>query len=312
MDGGGIRGLFTACLLQEIQSQLLKEGGIEDYFDLIAGTSTGGIIAMGLGLHVSCDDIVRLYKDRGCEIFPPDRYRQTKKPRAKFGWDLWHPKYDHQPLENILHEVFGTKLLGQSDSRLVIPSCMVPKSEIAVFKTDHHPDYKRDHLTMAWEVCRATSAAPTYFAGHERNGRMFVDGGMWANSPVLVAVTEALSCFDISPNQIQAISIGTGNKPFDISLKAARGGTWNWMFAISGAMHLSTENASSQVGLFIGQNNIVRIEPEHQIADIDMDDWEEAAKHLPDAAIRAFTEYAADLLPYFRDPAAARDRHYST
>ena len=312
LDGGGIRGLFMACLLQQIQLELITDGRVEEYFDLIAGTSTGGIIAIGLGFHVSCDDIVCFYKDRGCEFFPPDRYRQTNKVWYRYGRGLKYPKYDHRPLETTLREVFGNRLLGESDKRLTIPSCMVPQSEIAVFKTDHHPDYKRDYQTMAWEVCRATSAAPTYFAGHERNGRMFIDGGFWANNPILVAVTEALSCFEVAPSQVQVLSIGTGNRPLEISLKAARGGTWNWMFAIEGAMHLSTENASSQVKLFIGHQNVVRIEPEHQIATIDMDDWSEAVKHLPDAAIRAFTENKDVLKSFFETPVAPRDRFYTT
>jgi patatin-like phospholipase/acyl hydrolase len=207
-----------------------------------------------------------------------------------------------------LYGVFGEQTLGESKSRLVIPSCMIPKSEVAVFKTDHHSDYKRDHKMLAWEVCRATSAAPTFFAGHERNGRMFVDGGLWANNPIMVAVTEALSCFDLEPSQIQVLSIGTGNKPYDISLKKARGGWFQWKFALTGAMHLSTENASAQVGLFIGNRNVTRIEPEHQIADIEMDDWVEAKKHLPDAAKISFSEGKSALEPFFRSKVQARYR----
>jgi hypothetical protein len=140
---------------------------------------------------------------------------------------------------------------------------------------------------------------------------MFIDGGLWANNPILVAVTEALSCFDIAPSQIDVLSIGTGNKPFDLSLKSARGGTWDWMSAITGAMHLSTENASSQVSLFIGNDSVVRIEPEHQIADIEMDDWIEAKKHLPDAAISAFGENQKDISRFFETAVEDRDRFYT-
>lgn len=299
LDGGGIRGLFTACLLQQIESELCNGAHIGNFFDLIAGTSTGGIIAVGLGNLIPCDKIVDLYKRRGEEIFPPDRYLRSKKWWSRFGRDAHRPIYDHRPLEAALYEVFGDKTLGAARARLVIPSCMIPKSEVAVFKTDHHPDFKRDHKMSAWEVCRATSAAPTFFAGHERNGRMFVDGGLWANNPILVAATEALSSFDITPSQIQVLSIGTGNKPYSPTLKEARGGWFQWRYALTGAMHLSTENASSQVGLFVGQDNIVRIEPEHQISEIEMDDWIEARKHLPDAAIIAFDENIERMRIFF-------------
>lgn len=285
---------------------MLDGVAVSEYFDLIAGTSTGGIIAVGLGFSIPTEKIVELYSVRGEEIFPPNIYQRSKTSWLQFVRDALYPKYDHRTLEAALYEVFGDKTLGESRSRLVIPSCMVPKSEVAVFKTDHHADYKRDHKMLAWEVCRATSAAPTFFAGHERNGRMFVDGGLWANNPIMVAVTEALSCFDLEPSQIRVLTIGTGNKPFDISLKKARGGWFQWKFALTGAMHLSTENAGAQVGLFIGNQNVTRIEPEHQIADIEMDDWVEAKKHLPDAAEISFSEGKSAIEPFFRSTVEAR------
>jgi uncharacterized protein len=311
LDGGGIRGLYTASLLSEIETKICNGNEVGRYFDLIAGTSTGGIIAAGLAFRIPCQKIVQLYGDSGGEIFPPSRFNKSNWWHYKFIRDARKPKYDHKPLERLLFEVFGNKKLGESHSRLVIPSCMVPKSEIAVFKTDHHSDYKKDHETNVWEVCRATSAAPTFFKGHERNGRMFVDGGLWANNPILVATTEALSCFDILPSQIEILSIGTGNKPFELSLKEARGGWFQWKFALSGAMHLSTRNATSQVSLFIGDQNVMRIEPEAQISSIELDDWVEAVKHLPDAATISFSENNKSLVRFFQEEASPRERFYS-
>ena len=311
LDGGGIRGIYTACLLQKIESELCNGSKIGDYFDLIAGTSTGGIIAVGLGFSVPTDKIVDLYLRDGEKIFPPAIFETSKMWWSKYVHNARKPKYDHRPLELALVEVFGEKTLGLSKSRLVIPSCMLPKSEIAVFKTDHHEDYQRDHRMAAWEVCRATSAAPTYFAGHERNGRMFVDGGLWANNPIMVAATEALSCFEIEPSQIQVLSIGTGNRPLDMTLNEARGGWFQWRYALTGAMHLSTDNSTSQVRLFIGDQNVTRIEPEHQIADIEMDDWIEAKKHLPDAAEISFSEMRFAIITYFASKVETRNRYYS-
>ncbi|MEQ8451888.1 MAG: CBASS cGAMP-activated phospholipase [Nitratireductor sp.] len=311
LDGGGIRGLYSACLLELIEERLTDGRGIGDYFDLIAGTSTGGILAVGLGFSKSAKSLATLYRDDGQRIFPPQRYRQTKRPMQNYGENLCRPKYDHRPLETLLYRELGDGLLGHSKSRLVVPSFMVPSSEVAVFKTDHHRDYQRDHKMAAWEVCRATSAAPTFFAPHERNGRGFVDGGLWANNPVLVAVTEALSAFSITPDQLQVLSIGTGNQPFEISLKAARGGLWQWKEAVSGAMSLSTDNSAAQVGLMIGSERVVRIEPERQIASIEIDDWEEAVRHLPDAALISFAENTERIERFFTEPVQPRERFYA-
>lgn len=311
LDGGGIRGLYSASLLELVEKEITDGRSVANYFDLIAGTSTGGIIAVGLGFSKSASLLTKLYLEGGNQIFPPEIYKQTKRRFENFGQNLQSPKYDHRPLEEFLYREFGDALLGHSKSRLVIPSFMVPSSEIAVFKTDHHPDYKRDHKMAAWEVCRATSAAPTYFTPHERNGRGFVDGGLWANNPILVAVTEALATYEISPNQLEILSIGTGNQPYNISLKQARGGLWQWRGAISGAVSLSTDNASAQVGLMVGADRILRIEPEAQVANIEMDDWTEAVRHLPDAATTSFSENRSQMTHLFENEVSDRDRFYS-
>ena len=85
---------------------------------------------------------------------------------------------------------------------------MMPKTEIAVFKTDHHEDFRNDHLTPMWKVARATSAAPTYLKGHEHeeSGRIFIDGGVWANNPVMVALVDALTAYDLAPEQIEILA----------------------------------------------------------------------------------------------------------
>ncbi|MEX0957223.1 MAG: CBASS cGAMP-activated phospholipase [Rhizobiaceae bacterium] len=310
LDGGGIRGLYSACVLQHIEANVTRGEPVADYFDLIAGTSTGGIIAVGLGLSLSATSLVELYRVGGEQIFPPVQYWQTKRFLENYGQNLTKPKYDHQTLEALLYRELKDSVLGQSSARLAIPAFMVPTSEIAVFKTDHHPDYKRDHKMAAWEVCRATSAAPTYFAPHERNGRGFVDGGLWANNPILVAVTEALSCFDISPAQLNILSIGTGNQPYEIPLKDARGGLWDWRTLVLGAMSLSTDNAAAQVGLMIGSESVLRLEPERQIASIEMDDWQEAVRHLPDAATITFTEERDKIANFFNEKVEPRYRFY--
>jgi hypothetical protein len=173
---------------------------------------------LGLGLGKSAAEIATFYRDDGRRIFPPlPRRRLTR------WWKLWcalhGPKLNHEELERALRQRFEDHLLGESTCRLVIPAFMMPKTEIAVFKTDHHEDFRNDHKTPMWKVARATSAAPTYLKGlkHEESGRIFIDGGVWANNPATVALVDALTVYDITPDQVQVLSIGTGNAPFSRS-----------------------------------------------------------------------------------------------
>jgi patatin-like phospholipase/acyl hydrolase len=135
---------------------------ITDYFDLIVGTSTGGIIALALGIGLRPREIVHFYVSNGNSIFAnrwPLKLRQ-----------LWHlsryfirNKYDSEPLEKALKDCFGDKLLAESKKRVVIPSYNIGEDDIYLFKTPHHERLRRDYKVPVWKVAMATSAAPTYF-----------------------------------------------------------------------------------------------------------------------------------------------------
>lgn len=312
LDGGGIKGVFSAALLAFIEEELGRRGCIGDFFDCIAGTSTGGILAIGAGLGVPARTMRTLYEQRGRAIFPPWRYRASKNLVGKVILGIMNrPLYDHVALETALFEVLGESPLGASKPRLVIPAFLVPEAEITVFKTDHHPDFRNDHRMFAWETARATSAAPTYLKGHERAERMFIDGGLWANNPVMVAIVDALSAYDLSRNNIEVLSFGTGNLPWQIALRKAGGGFWNWKMAVSAAMYLTSDNALAQAGLLIGPQRITRIEPQGADALVEMDDWQNAVGRLPSAARRAFEADHDAILRHFEEPVPPRERFYS-
>ncbi len=156
---------------------------------------------------------------------------------------------------------------------------MMPKTEIAVFKTDHHEDFRNDHLTPMWKVARATSAAPTYLKGleHKESGRIFIDGGVWANNPVMVALVDALSAYDLTFEQIEIFSIGTGNPPFELRKPDVVRGLIAWREAIKAAMFLTTDNATSQAKLLLGPERCLRLEPGGADAGVEMDDYDQAA-----------------------------------
>lgn len=310
LDGGGIKGIYTAELLRHCEEAF---GNVAKHFDMIAGTSTGGIIALGLGLGISTADITAFYQDDGRKVFPPLPLRWLGRTRQKFSWLFIKPKLMHEELEEALKHRFGNHLLGESTARLVIPAFMMPKTEIAVFKTDHHKDFRNDHLTPMWRVARSTSAAPTYLKGHEHeeSGRIFIDGGVWANNPVMIAIVDALTAYDLIPEQIDIFSIGTGNQPFELSKASIYGGLLAWREVIKAAMFLTTDNATAQAKLLLGPNRCLRLEPSGENALVEMDDYDVAFARLPALARQDFLTNRNSIASFFADTVSPRERHYS-
>lgn len=312
LDGGGIKGIYSAQFLARCEQELAAGKPLASYFDMIAGTSTGGIIALGLALGYSTSDILDFYTKDGRRIFPPLPAARIGRWWRGFRW-LFRPHLDHRELEETLKLRFGNRSLGEATTRVVIPAFMVPKTEIAVFKTDHHSDFCNDYKTRAWEVARATSAAPTYLKGHEHtpSGRIFIDGGVWANNPVMVALVDALSTYEISPDQIDILSIGTGNPPFELRPKAALGGAVSWRAAIKAAMFLTTDNATAQAKLLLGPDKCLRVEPVGDDGTIEMDDYDQALSALPKLADRDFAASKEGITRFFVEIVYPRERHYS-
>ncbi|WP_316980088.1 CBASS cGAMP-activated phospholipase [Shumkonia mesophila] len=308
LDGGGIRGAYTAELMRLCEEHFGKPAA--SVFDMIAGTSTGGIIALGLGLGISAAEIYEFYRDDGRKIFPP---LPSRKLAFFWRWvrSVYSPCLKHEELESALQRRFGEHLLGESTCRLVVPAFMMPETEIAVFKTDHHEDFLNDHATPMWKVARATSAAPTYLRGleHEESGRIFLDGGVWANNPAMVALVDALTDYEISPDQVEILSIGTGNAPFSLNRDDVMSGLFAWREAIKAAMFLTTDNATAQAKLLLGPEHCLRIEPTRDDAAIEMDDYDAAFASLPKLAAMHFASYQADIAPFYEQVVAQRERH---
>jgi len=192
IDGGGIKGLYSAKVLQHLEE---KFGTLSDYFDMICGTSTGGLIALGLSLKIPSKDLVKFYVEKGPLIFPE---------RRKYFWLKWYDlarqsaffgKFSDHALKTALQEVFGDKLIGESNNLLCIPSYLVTEAKPRVFKKDYG-DLDCDDKTRYVDVALATSAAPTFFPMAELeiyDNNQFIDGGVWANNPTLVGYVEAMT-----------------------------------------------------------------------------------------------------------------------
>ncbi len=214
IDGGGIKGLYSAKILEHLEKRYNRS--ISDYFDMICGTSTGGLIALALALKIPAENISLFYEQYGKQIFP---YRT--KIGGIIRQTLWGGKYTDKPLRAALEKIFGDKKIKDSHNLLCIPSYSLTDARPWVFKYDHDGNPKqpldRDNKALCVDVALATTAAPTYFPLCEiayYDHKQFIDGGVWANNPTLVGVIEALTYFvgkDKEFDSIQVLSVSSLN-----------------------------------------------------------------------------------------------------
>lgn len=252
IDGGGIKGVFPAAFLADIEDTL--EHPIYRYFDLIAGTSTGGIIALALALGLKASEILDFYKTYGSKIFAGNRFVLTIKQA------LWR-KYGHQHLRRALEETFGDKLIGDARTRLVIPSMNIDTGEVHIFKTKHHPKFERDYKVQAVEAALATASAPTYFPLFKTASEFpLVDGGLWANNPVGMAVVEAIGVLGWPKENLRVLSIGCTESPFDVGLLRKRNIGWYWATKTIDAFMAGQSSGSLGTAYsLVGHESVIRI-----------------------------------------------------
>jgi hypothetical protein len=127
----------------------------------------------------------------------------------------------------------------------------------------------------------------------------------------MVGLVDALTAYDLTREQIEVFSIGTGNAPFELSRPSVFGGFWAWREIIKAAMFLTTDNATAQGKLLLGPDRCLRIEPTGEIANLEMDDYDAAFATLPALAERDFQANKEALLRFFAETVAPRDRYYS-
>ena len=227
LNGGGIKGAFSAAVLTAIENEY--KCSITDYFDLVAGTSTGGLIALGLGAEVKAEKILSLYKDKGSVIFP-----QGCALWRKVKWFL-SGKYRDYGLKSAVSEIVtdgnGDKKLEDSCCRLLISSFSADNGEMRYFTTPHADFCNTDGGVSMMDVALATSAAPTYFqpanVAHGCSVGRYLDGGVGANMPALVAVLHAVHYLGVALNQIDVLSIGTTTK--DMGYQIIPKGIKGWL-----------------------------------------------------------------------------------
>lgn len=227
IDGGGIKGAYPAGFLAAIERSSGKR--VSDHFDLIAGTSTGGIIALALGLGLSAEAILEFYRTSGPEIFSRHQtapgilscITQQLSRSARQARRLFGPAYDSGALRAALVGAFGHRRLGESSVRLVIPAYSSAAQSVYVFKTAHHPRFQFDRHVTAVDVALATSAAPTFFPAHAfGGGGWLLDGGIWANNPSGMAAVEAVAVLGWLPQGLRILSLGCTEAVYECPPKA--------------------------------------------------------------------------------------------
>ena len=298
IDGGGIRGILPGQVLVSLEKKIQQKTNnpnarISDYFDLFAGTSTGGILTCALLApdvidptrpKLTAQGAVDLYLKQGGEIF---KKTTRKKFTSIFG--LADEVYDEKNIEKVLKDVFGDIKLSQ-----LLKPCFITSYDIfrrqAHFFAQHDAKENEGYDFPVVDVCRSTSAAPTYFEVSKATSSTgveypLVDGGVYVNNPSLCAYAEACSIFkkpggkvNVTADDIFILSLGTGTekKPYQYK-KAKDWGKVEWIVPLIDIMMSGVSETVSyqlqQIYKAIGRpDQYVRIQPIIGDADTEMDD----------------------------------------
>lgn len=263
LSGGGYRGLITLVALQKLEA---RHGKLNNYFDIIAGTSAGGIIGACLVSGMSVSEIMTLWTDLGVQVFKPNKWR-----------GYVNAKYRIQDLERVIKFVLAGEV-PQGKSKLLVTTFDDVTETAMILKTHDN----RYNLTLA-DMAIATAAAPTYFAPYKVGGFSFLDGGVFSTNPSREAMTEAL-ILGAKPSDIEHISIGTGYNRMNINV-----GDWGLLqWVVSGRTPI--------VRIFMESSKDVTIKTAEMIGNYQHYDIEIAREH----AEMDKPEYAPQYLEYGR------------
>lgn len=270
LDGGGMRGIFTAAVIAQLEQDIGVR--LADHVDLIVGTSTGGIIGLGLAAGKTGEQMRDFYANEGARIFA----RPRSLPRR-----LRKPKYDRRALDEVLQREFGDQRLNDLSTPVCITAHELVAGTTRVWKDDHHHELSGGGDLLVWKVAAATAAAPTYFAPVQLGAAdSHVDGGIWANNPALVGITEAVRYAGRSLDEIRLLSIGTTTRTFQIQDHdhACRMGLIAWLkeareLLLGGGVSMASDK---QAELLLPPGAYLRLNSE-RATHVPLDDYEKCA-----------------------------------
>jgi len=272
IDGGGIRGLIPALVLAELERRAGRQ--VFELFDLIAGTSTGGILACALCAPdpLPATELVKLYEEEGPEIFDRSIFQ-----RIRSGEGVTDEKYDDAALDRALERFLEHKRLKETKPDLIVPSYDTALPGPYFFKTTDartSPDTYDFPLSI---VARATSAAPTYFEPVESGERALVDGGVFATNPAMCALAEVLNDKNVRPRDVVLLSLGTGQRTHRRSFDEIKDwGLAKWARPILDVVFDGVSDAVDyQLKRVLGPDGYWRVQVELKLASDDLDDASE-------------------------------------
>lgn len=254
IDGGGIRGVFPIAILHAIEEEYQRPVG--ELFDVIAGTSTGSIIAASASLGIPMGKVMENYLAYGKKIF-------VKK--AKVG--LFKSVYSDRYLRRLLKRAFRDLALEDIQKPLLIPAVDITHGKPYVHRSNFGFAQKNELSVKVWDAVLSSCSAPIYFPPNNVNNQFLsIDGGLWANNPSLVCVTEALHHFKSTLEDIRIFSIGTGQQRIDFTMDDEKyWGIRQWLpfhfpsmkvtpKLLDLAMDLSSESVSYHCRLLLGSH----------------------------------------------------------
>ena len=250
LDGGGLRGIIPVLVLKEIERRTGKR--IIDLFDMLAGTSTGGLITCGITVSdngkdpkYTLSDIEKVYTEHGKDIFPKKNFFNRVISSVT---SLKNPKYSANGLQTVLTDLLGQKRMSDCAKPIFVTSYDLFNNEALLFKYRHAIRYPENNALLV-DICRATSAAPTYLPAYDfvyqNKKRICVDGGLYMNNPAMGALIEVVKYHQEAPynlpelklNDISILSLGTGHYSSEIARKKVEGwGLLDWATNITDVM----------------------------------------------------------------------------
>ena len=340
IDGGGIRGLIPAIILDKVERRTAKieikaaenenrdpdvrqdENGkfipTSELFDLIAGTSTGGILALGLTKPndppaerqpaYTARALAALYREKGGEIFPLSIYYKIRSRfsflnKVPSGAELFDEKYPSEGLKGVLDGCFGKTRLRKALTHVLVPSYDMKCGRPLFFKSRKAKECDQDNHRMA-DVAHATAAAPTYFEPFEECCELFghplVDGGIFANNPAMCAFAEAKKQYPCA--EILLVSLGTGQLTRRLEYEEAKNwGLIGWaepliriiLDGASGTVNYQLKELLPEAG---SEQAYYRFQPRLTKGKDDMDDASPTNLSALEYVVRKFIEEHTDEL----------------
>ena len=253
IDGGGVSGVFPAHILHKLSLQV---GPLWKRFDLVAGTSTGAIVAGAVATDFDLAKLCELYEEKAAEIFSPRRLTCRGVLRSM---------YDSRLLRQLLAEAFGEMTFEDAQTRLMAVATDVSNGSVFVMKSPYLASFVRDKDIRLVDGILASCAAPGYFDPVRVKEYLLADGGLWGANPSLIAYTEAVGKLGIDPAEVRVLSIGTGtgHTYYDMSSAASLwwglGTGWKGLRLVNTIFNLQAGSATNMAQLLLGPQRYCRV-----------------------------------------------------